>query len=63
MVQKDITSMRSTIEFLKEQDEILVVDGEVDPIYEIAAIEKALENGPAILFHIQLFPDWGQYNT
>ncbi len=50
MAQKDITSMRSTIEFLKEQDEILVVDGEVDPIYEIAAIEKALEGGPAILF-------------
>jgi 4-hydroxy-3-polyprenylbenzoate decarboxylase len=47
---QEITDMRRTIEFLKERGEVLVVEGEVDPIYEIAGIQKALENGPVLLF-------------
>jgi 4-hydroxy-3-polyprenylbenzoate decarboxylase len=50
MSQKDITSLRGTIELLKEQQEILIVNDEVDPIYEISGIQKALEGGPALLF-------------
>lgn len=50
MKNKDISSMRSTLEFLREENEILTVKGEVDPIYEISGIEKAFEGGPALLF-------------
>ena len=50
MAQKDITSMRGTIEFLKEQNELLVVSNKVNPVYEIAGIQKALDGGPALLF-------------
>jgi len=58
MTHKDITSLRSTIEWLKEQDEVLLVEGEVDPIYEIAGIQKALDNGPALLFeNIKGYPN------
>jgi len=50
MAKRDITSIRGTINFLKEQKEILTIDNEVAPIYEIAGIQKALEEGPALLF-------------
>ncbi|MFC2008209.1 UbiD family decarboxylase domain-containing protein [Chloroflexota bacterium] len=50
MGKKDITSIRGTIEFLREQGELLVIDKEVDPILEIAGIQKALEGGLPILF-------------
>ncbi|MFQ5826807.1 MAG: UbiD family decarboxylase [Dehalococcoidia bacterium] len=50
MSHKDITSTRGTVEFLREQNELLTVKGEVDPIYEMAGIQKALEGGPALLF-------------
>jgi 4-hydroxy-3-polyprenylbenzoate decarboxylase len=49
-VARDITSMRGVIEFLKERNELLTVAGEADPICEISAIQKALEEGPALLF-------------
>ena len=58
MNQRDISSFRSTLEFLKQKGELLTVKGEVDPIYEIAGIEKSLENGPALLFeNIKGYPD------
>ncbi len=47
---KDITSMRGVIEFLKEENELLTIEGEVDPILEIAGLQKALECGIALLF-------------
>jgi UbiD family decarboxylase len=51
MAKKDITDMRGTIEFLKQQKgELLVTKEPVDPIYEVAGIQVALEEGPAILF-------------
>lgn len=50
MAKKDITNMRGTIDFLKEQGEILSVGGEVDPIYENAAIQKSFEGSFALLF-------------
>ena len=50
MATKDISSMRSTIDYLKEIDEVLVVKGEVDPIYEVSGIQAALDNGPVLFF-------------
>ena len=51
MAHKDISSMRSTVELLKEEGEVFVVEGEVDPIYEISGIQASLEGGPALLFN------------
>jgi UbiD family decarboxylase len=50
MAEKDITSVRGTIEWLKERNDIIFVKKEVDPIYEIAGIIKALDDGPVLLF-------------
>ncbi|MDI7261426.1 MAG: UbiD family decarboxylase [Thermodesulfobacteriota bacterium] len=51
MVKKDITDMRGTIEFLRQQEgELLVAKEPVDTEYEVAGIQVALEEGPAILF-------------
>lgn len=50
MVKKDITNCRGTLEFLKEEGELLTVGGKVDPIYEVAGIAKALDNSFALLF-------------
>ncbi len=51
MTKKDITSFRTTIEWLSEQpDEVITVKGQVDPVYQISGIEKALEGGPVLVF-------------
>ena len=50
MTKRDLTSMRGTLEFLKGTGGLLTVSEEVDPVYEIAGILKALEGGPALLF-------------
>jgi len=58
MTQRDVSSFRSTLEYLEKTGELLTVKGEVDPVYEIAGIEKSLENGPALLFEsIKGYPD------
>jgi len=49
-VTKDITSLRGLIEFLKEEGELVIIEREVDPIYEISGLQRALEEGPALLF-------------
>jgi 4-hydroxy-3-polyprenylbenzoate decarboxylase len=50
MSTKDITSLRSALEYLDKEGELLRIKGEVDPIYEVSGIQMALEGGPAILF-------------
>lgn len=51
MSKKDVTDMRGAIEFLKQQEgELLVTKEPVDPIYEVAGIQVALEEGPGIFF-------------
>jgi gallate decarboxylase subunit C len=50
MAKKDITSIRGTVEWLKEEGDIVFVRGEVDPIYEISGILKALDDGPPLFF-------------
>jgi 4-hydroxy-3-polyprenylbenzoate decarboxylase len=50
MSQRDITSLRGTIRFLEEQNQLLAVKGSVDPLLEISGMQKALEGGPPLLF-------------
>jgi 4-hydroxy-3-polyprenylbenzoate decarboxylase len=50
MDRKDVTDIRGTIEFLKQENELLSLKGPVDPVYEVAGIQVALDNGPAFLF-------------
>ncbi len=50
MAEKDISSLRSTIEHLLKRDEILVTNVEVNPDLELAAIQKHLDGGLPILF-------------
>lgn len=50
MSQRDISSMRSALEFLRQRDDLFIVKEAVDPVLEIAGIQKALEGGPALLF-------------
>ncbi|GAB6153787.1 UbiD family decarboxylase [Desulfosporosinus burensis] len=51
MPKKDITSLRSTLEWLKnEEGEILVTDVEVDPFLEMTGIQKSFDGGPTLLF-------------
>ncbi len=51
MAKRDISSLRSTLEFLKkEPGEVLTIKREIDPICEISGMEKKLEGGPTLLF-------------
>ncbi len=57
MADRNITSLRSTLDFLDREGELARVSQPVSPILEIAGIEKALENGPALLFeNIEGYP-------
>src|SRR3990172_13165855 len=50
-VKKDITSLRSTLDYLSEQDgDLLVTQAELNPDLEMAGIQKILDGGPALLF-------------
>lgn len=50
MLKSQIKNLRNAIRFLKAQGEAMVVRDEVDPIYEIAGIQKTLDGGPCLLF-------------
>jgi 4-hydroxy-3-polyprenylbenzoate decarboxylase len=50
MNKKDISDIRGIIEFLKQEGELQTIKKPVDPIYEVAGIQVALDNGPAFLF-------------
>ena len=45
-----LESIRSTIEFLNKHGKLLATKEEVDPVYEIAGIQKALDGSHALLF-------------
>src|SRR3989454_6711744 len=49
--KKDISSLRSTLEYLKENGELVSTDVEVDPHLEVAAIQKHFDGGAALLFN------------
>ena len=47
MGTEHVASLRSTLDWLK--DDVKVIEGEVDPVLEIGAIQKAFDEGPAIV--------------
>src|SRR5437870_13744643 len=48
---KDISSLRSTLEYLEAVGELVSTDVEVDPHLEVAAIQKHFDGGAALLFN------------
>jgi gallate decarboxylase subunit C len=48
---KDITSLRTALEWLDAQGDLLKTDVEVDPDLEITGIQKHLDGGPVVLFN------------
>src|SRR5262245_49673486 len=50
ITKKDISSLRSTLEYFREAGELLASDAEIDPHLELAAIQKRLDGGPPMLF-------------
>lgn len=50
---------RSALEFCAQKGEVLSLSKEVDPVYEVAAITKSFDGGPALIFErIKGYPDW-----
>src|SRR5712691_8303115 len=49
--KKDITSLRSALEWLDSQGDLLTTDVEVDPDLEITGVQKHLDGGPVVLFN------------
>ncbi len=45
-----ITSLRQALQKIEADGELLTIKKEIDPIYEITGMQKALESGPAIVF-------------
>lgn len=43
--------LRVMIDHLKDRDDVLFIDREVDPTHEMSGIMKALEGGPALVFN------------
>ena len=48
--KKDISSLRSTLEYLREAGELVATEVEVDPHLEVAAIQKHFDGGAPLLF-------------
>ncbi len=46
-VKRDVTSLRSTIEWLRAEGDLIETDKEVDPDLEITGLQKHLDGGPA----------------
>src|ERR671933_266893 len=49
--KKDITSLRSTLEWLDSQGDLLKTDVAVDPDLEITGLQKHLDGGPVLMFN------------
>ena len=59
MGKKDGSSVRGALEYLDTKGEVLHITKEVDPILEIAGIQKSLDGGPAVLFeNIKGYPNF-----
>src|SRR5437763_11646078 len=50
-VGKDVTSLRSALDWLDTQGDVLRTDVEVDPDLEITGVQKHLDGGPVVLFN------------
>ena len=51
LIKKDFFSLRSTLEWLKDEKLLIETDKEVDPDLEITGIQKHMDGGPPILFN------------
>ncbi len=51
MSQRDIRSLRSTLDWLQSEGDLIVTDKEVDPDLEITGIQKLMDGGCPILFN------------
>ena len=47
----DVTSLRSALDFLKSQGDLLETDVEVDPDLEVTGLQKHLDGGPVLMFN------------
>jgi 4-hydroxy-3-polyprenylbenzoate decarboxylase len=55
----NLPDQRAALDFCESEGELITVDSEVDPIYEMAAIAKSFDGGPALLFNnVKGHPDW-----
>ena len=50
-MKKDITNLRSTLEWLQEQGDVIETNKEVDPDLELTGLQKHLDGGPVMLFN------------
>ena len=50
-MKKDITNIRSTLDWLQEQGDVIETDKEVDPDLELTGLQKHLDGGPVMLFN------------
>src|SRR5438132_2779456 len=50
-VKKDVTSLRSALEWLDTQGDVIKTEVEVDPDLEITGVQKHLDGGPVVLFN------------
>src|SRR5438034_3952706 len=50
-MKKDVSSLRSTLDYLDSIGELVTTDVEVDPHLEVAAIQKHFDGGAALLFN------------
>ena len=51
LIKKDFFSLRSTLEWLRDEKLLIETDKEVDPDLEITGIQKHMDGGPPILFN------------
>ncbi len=50
MSEKDLTSLRGALDWLREEGDLIETDKEVDPDLEITGLQKHMDGGPPILF-------------
>ena len=48
---EQLTSMRKVIEWAEKRGELLTVDKEIDPVYDLAGFIAAMDGGPVLLFN------------
>jgi 4-hydroxy-3-polyprenylbenzoate decarboxylase len=48
---KNVADTREAIEYFTKRGELLVIDKEIDPVYDLAGFIQAMEGGPVLLFN------------
>ena len=55
----NLTDQRTALDFCEREGELLTIDDEIDPIYDMASVTKSFEGGPALLFNkIKGYANW-----